>query len=51
MKQKICSICKKKYTGFGNNAEPINHGICCDYCNAKVISARIERLYGEKLCR
>ena len=43
-----CSICKKDIkknhlTGWssGNNAEPINHGRCCDECNArKVIPAR-----------
>lgn len=40
----ICSICKKEYTGGGNNAEPINHGRCCDTCNIKVINERIKQL-------
>ena len=39
---KICSICKGKYTGFGNNARPINAGRCCDTCDEiTVIPARI----------
>lgn len=38
----ICSICKKEYEGFGNNAMPINKGRCCDACNlTKVIPARL----------
>ena len=42
---KKCSICKKKYAGWGNNAEPINKGRCCDDCNFKiVIPERIKRL-------
>lgn len=45
-----CSICNKeipvkgKWTQ-GNNAQPINDGRCCDYCNdTKVLPARLERL-------
>ena len=38
-----CSICGKEYTHYGNNAQPINNGRCCDECNAtKVIPARFE---------
>lgn len=45
MKKEICSICKKEYTGWGNNAEPINDGRCCDECNwKKVIPARMKKL-------
>lgn len=33
----ICSICGKKYDGYGNNAQPINDGRCCDECNRKVV--------------
>lgn len=33
----ICSICHGKYDGFGNNAEPINSGRCCDECNEQVV--------------
>lgn len=39
-----CSICFKHFTGFGNNAEPINDGRCCDECNGMVIMARINRI-------
>ena len=34
---KTCSICLGKYTGLGNNAAPVNNGLCCDACNAKVV--------------
>ena len=45
-KEQVCSICGKPYTGYGNNAQPINDGRCCDECNAKVvIPKRIERYY------
>ena len=40
-KYHICSICQIDYVGFGNNAEPINNGRCCDYCNGLVITARM----------
>jgi hypothetical protein len=44
-----CSICKKFYQGFGNNAQPINNGRCCDDCNADtVIPERIARIYAAK---
>lgn len=34
---KHCSICYKEYSGWGNNALPINMGRCCDYCNGNVV--------------
>jgi hypothetical protein len=43
-----CSICgmeipKKGTWTQGNNAEPINSGRCCDYCNlAVVLPARVK---------
>ena len=37
-----CSICNEKIEGFGNNAQPINDGICCDDCNTLVIIERIK---------
>ncbi len=40
-----CSICGDilEPNDFGNNAEPVNNGICCDVCNfAYVIPARIK---------
>ena len=37
----ICSICLGQYSGYGNNAEPVNQGRCCDECNqTAVIPAR-----------
>ena len=45
MKAKICSICGEEYFGWGNNAEPINDGRCCDDCNTKVIIARLKNYY------
>lgn len=41
---KICSICGAYYSGFGNNAEPINNGRCCDDCNEMVILRRITEI-------
>lgn len=44
-KRKHCSICNEWFSGFGNNAAPINHGSCCDTCNwLVVIPARIARV-------
>lgn len=41
----ICSICRKPYVGYGNNAQPINDGRCCDGCNLiAVIPTRLRRL-------
>ena len=37
MKKKRCSICGKEYDGYGNNAQPVNSGRCCDECNEKVV--------------
>ena len=42
---KICCICKKPFDGYGNNAEPVCSGSCCDECNMKkVIPARMKLL-------
>lgn len=39
---KICAICGRPYSGFGNNADPVVEGRCCDECNmTEVIPARI----------
>lgn len=39
---KTCVICGKEITGYGNNAEPVKKGLCCDKCNKeKVIPARV----------
>lgn len=37
-----CCFCKKEIKGYGNNAEPVREGQCCDSCNQIfVIPARI----------
>lgn len=36
----ICSICGEEYFGFGNNAEPVNDGRCCDICDGSVVIPR-----------
>ena len=33
----ICSICGNEFKGYGNNAHPVNDGICCDDCNRRVV--------------
>ncbi len=44
MSKKIkCCICGEEVKGWGNNAEPVKDGTCCDSCNAThVIPARIK---------
>ena len=37
MKTFNCSICNTLSEGYGNNAEPVNSGRCCDSCNLKVV--------------
>lgn len=37
---KKCSICGKTYKGYGNNAEPVNDGRCCDECNVTIVVPR-----------
>ncbi len=39
-----CCICKKSTKEYGNNAEPVKRGKCCDACNMLVvIPARLEK--------
>lgn len=37
MKKIICCICGKKYSSYGNNAQPIKSGRCCDTCNIELV--------------
>ena len=30
-----CCICNQEFIGYGNNAEPVKKGICCNSCNVK----------------
>ena len=43
-----CSMCNENIEGFGNNAQPINDGRCCDDCNILVIIERIKEMSNEK---
>lgn len=44
-----CVICGKEYTGYGNNAYPVNEGRCCDECNTNiVIPARIQQMINKE---
>jgi len=36
-KTKVCSICQHPFTEYGNNAQPVNDGRCCDECNWTVV--------------
>ena len=36
-RKRKCSICGQKFYGLGNNAQPVNDGRCCDYCNINVV--------------
>ena len=43
--KKVCVICGKEYDGYGNNAQPVKDGKCCDKCNLEVvIPARIKKM-------
>lgn len=44
-----CCLCGRKFTGWGNNAEPLKSGRCCNECNdTKVIPARLMALSNRK---
>ena len=32
-----CAICGREFNGYGNNAEPVKPGRCCDECNLNVV--------------
>jgi len=42
---KKCVLCEKEFAGYGNNAQPLAEGLCCDACNIRVMAARIEELH------
>lgn len=45
----ICCICGRTYTHWGNNADPVKNGRCCDICNnLYVIPARIDEIQNRK---
>ena len=49
IKLRECSICGDTFEGFGNNAEPVSKGRCCDRCNTyKIIPARLGEVINNK---
>ena len=41
----VCSICSGAIVGFGNDAQPICDGCCCDRCYAeRVVPERVRRM-------
>ena len=51
-----CCICKKEFTGYGNNPAPVvtrKNSRCCDRCNTEVVLPKrfdqiMERSSGNK---
>lgn len=44
-----CCICKEPIKGYGNNAEPVCSGTCCDKCNIDVVlPARVKAFRNSK---
>ena len=44
--ESTCVICGIMIDGYGNNAEPLVEGVCCNSCNDRVIVERIRRSFG-----
>ncbi len=38
-----CVLCKQDFEGYGNNAQPLAEGFCCDECDVKVLKERLRR--------
>ena len=45
--KKVCCICGKEFTGWGNNPYPVkNEGECCKECTTKyVLPARLYNIW------
>jgi len=41
---KTCSICKKRFSEYGNNPIPFSGNVCCDQCNEHIVVPM--RIYG-----
>jgi len=42
---KVCLICSGAIVGFGNDAQPITDGRCCDRCHAeRAVPERVRRM-------
>lgn len=42
--RRTCVVCGREFFGYGNNADPVAIGICCDECNTIVVARRVMRL-------
>lgn len=50
--KRYCCICGEEIIGYGNNADPVAYGSCCDNCSITyVIPARMEALKGYDFSR
>jgi len=44
-----CCVCSSTgNTGYGNNAQPLDDGRCCDECNNLVITLRLALILSEE---
>lgn len=41
MESYTCVMCGDQKVGYGNNAEPVAKGLCCDGCNIQVVIQRV----------
>ena len=32
-----CAVCKELFSGYGNRAEPVAEGLCCDACDNDIV--------------
>jgi probable addiction module antidote protein len=49
-RMQICSICQREFSEFGNSADPVNDGRCCDRCDSEVvIPARMRRMKRDRM--
>ena len=47
--KKVCSLCGKPYSGFGNNGKPLIDGRVCDECNRFVVLYRLKLVQDKKM--
>jgi hypothetical protein len=48
-KGKCCICCKPLKDEFGNNAQPVKEGRCCNECNASVVvPARLNQNFAQR---
>lgn len=45
MKKGKCCFCKSEYDNFGNNAQPLKNGRCCNWCNNNMVVPLRIRIY------